>query len=71
MFIAGYSAPFTRALEMFGLSEHRLSRCCWLREKKSQFPDLVRMIMMIVTIVMIVMIIMIMMMIMKTCMSEV
>ena len=37
MFIAGYSAPFTRALEMFGLSEHRLSRCCWLQEKKSQF----------------------------------
>ena len=38
MFIAGYSAPFTGALEMFGLSEHRLSRCCWLQEKKnSQF----------------------------------
>ena len=37
MFIAGYSAPFTGALEMFGLSEHRLSRCCWLQEKNSQF----------------------------------
>ena len=37
MFIGGYSAPFTGALEMFGLSEHRLSRCCWLQEKKSQF----------------------------------
>ena len=65
MFIAGYSAPFTGALEMFGLSEHRLSRCCWLQEKKVSFPDLVRMIMMIMTMVMI------MMMIMKTCMSEV
>ena len=37
MFIAGYSAPFTGALEMFGLPEHRLSRCCWLQGKKSQF----------------------------------
>ena len=64
MFIAGYSAPFTGALEMFGLSEHRLSRCCWLQEKKVSVPDLVRMILMIMTMVTIIMI-------MKTCMSEV
>ena len=71
MFIAGYSAPFTGALEMFGLSEHRLSCCCWLQEKKKtvSFPDRVRMIMMIVMII--AMIIMILMMVMKTCMSEV